>query len=97
MTQGALATAPAPAPASTPTRNDADWLHALFPQRCWLALELHRGPHDAETTAAMRELSVQAAIPLVACGDLHMHVRRRKALQDTLVAIRLGVPVGWPQ
>ncbi|HQX23483.1 MAG TPA: error-prone DNA polymerase [Pseudomonadota bacterium] len=89
-------------PADIPTRADAEWLHSLFPQRCWLALELHRGPHDAETTAAMRELSVQAAIPLVACGDVHMHVRRRKALQDTLVAIRLGVPVAaagyalWP-
>jgi error-prone DNA polymerase len=100
-TQGAPATAPEPA-ASIPTRTDADWLHALFPQRCWLALELHRGPHDAETAAALRELSLQAAIPLVACGDAHMHVRRRKALQDTLVAIRLGVPVAaagyalWP-
>jgi len=85
-----------------PTHDDAQWLHGLFPRRCWLALELHRGPHDAETALAMRALSARAAIPLVACGDVHMHVRRRKALQDTLVAIRLGIPVAeaglalWP-
>ena len=37
----------------------------------------------AATTSA-RELG----IPLVATGDVHMHVRRRRALQDTLTAIR---------
>jgi len=29
---------------------------------------------------------------LVAAGDVHMHVRSRKALQDTLTAIRLARP-----
>ena len=98
-------TTPSPSPSASirlPTHDDAQWLHGLFPRRCWLALELHRGPHDAETAMALRALSAQAAIPLVACGDVHMHVRRRKALQDTLVAIHLGIPVAeaglalWP-
>src|SRR5436305_1322251 len=36
--------------------------------------------------------------PLVASGDVHMHVRERRRLQDALTAIRLNVPVaeaGW--
>jgi len=37
----------------------------------------------------------QTGLPLTACGDVHMHVRSRRALQDTLSAIRLGVP--WPR
>ncbi len=98
-----VTTTPSPsASIRLPAHDDAQWLHGLFPRRCWLALELHRGPHDAETALALRALSARAAIPLVACGDVHMHVRRRKALQDTLVAIRRGIPVAeaglalWP-
>ncbi len=41
----------------------------------------------------MGALSAATGIPLVAAGDVHMHVRRRKALQDTLTAIRLGTTV----
>src|SRR5205823_7492274 len=32
-------------------------------------------------------------VPLVASGDVHMHVRARRRLQDALTAIRLKVPV----
>ena len=32
-------------------------------------------------------------LPLVAAGDVHMHVRARRALQDTLTAIRLRTPL----
>ena len=34
-----------------------------------------------------------AGLPLVAAGDVHMHVRARRALQDTLTAIRLKTPL----
>jgi len=34
-----------------------------------------------------------AGLPLAAAGDVHMHVRARRRLQDTLTAIRLGVPL----
>jgi len=69
------------------------WLQSKFPGRVWLAVELHRGPDDAarlhQLSAAGRELG----IPLVAAGDVHMHARGRRALQDTLTAIRHHVPV----
>ena len=34
-----------------------------------------------------------AGLPLVAAGDVHMHVRSRRRLQDVLTAMRLGRPV----
>ncbi len=47
-------------------------------------------PHDC---ASCRRLVVQLDLPLVASGDVHMHVRRRLALQHTLTAIRHRVPI----
>ena len=35
----------------------------------------------------------QTGLPLVAAGNVHMHLRSRKPLQDTLTAVRLGRPV----
>ncbi|MGA7824926.1 MAG: error-prone DNA polymerase, partial [Steroidobacteraceae bacterium] len=43
--------------------------------------------------AALRALGAQCGVPLIACGDVHMHVRARARLQDALTAIRLGVPI----
>ncbi|HYN38273.1 MAG TPA: error-prone DNA polymerase, partial [Rhodospirillales bacterium] len=66
---------------------------ARFPGRAWLAVELFRAPDDAELLAAAGELATAAGLPLVAAGDVHMHVAERRPMQDTLTAIRLGVPV----
>ena len=71
----------------------ARYLAQRFPQRAWIAVELLRGPNDAAHLDALRELSAQSGLPLVAAGDVHMHVRSRKALQDTMTAIRHGVTV----
>jgi error-prone DNA polymerase len=64
-----------------------------FPQRAWIAVELLRGADDAAHLAALQALSAHSGLPLVAAGDVHMHVRSRKPLQDTLTAIRLGACV----
>jgi error-prone DNA polymerase len=69
------------------------WLRELFPDRCHLAVELHRDVDDAARLEALRELGAAHDVPLVACGDVHMHVRRRKALQDVLTAIRHNTTV----
>jgi error-prone DNA polymerase len=68
-------------------------LARLYPERCWLALELHRAADDAAHAARIAALATAAALPVVAAGDVHMHVRRRKALQDVLCATRLGTTV----
>jgi error-prone DNA polymerase len=64
------------------------WLCSLFPERLWLAIELHRGPDDTQRLAALQNMAAAMSIPAVACGDVHMHARGRRALQDTMTAIR---------
>jgi error-prone DNA polymerase len=73
--------------------EELDWLHSQFPQRCWIAVERHRCPAREPDPAALAALAHAQRVPQVACGDVHMHQRRRRALQDALSAIRLRRPV----
>lgn len=75
------------------TLADGRWLAERFAGRLWLAVELLAEGDDAARLAALQALGRQLAIPCVASGDVHMHLRRRRALQDVLVAIGHGVPV----
>src|SRR5512139_1459281 len=76
-----------------PSLIHAQAIAARFPGRAWLAVELFRAPDDTERLAAAGELATAAGLPLVAAGDVHMHLAERRPMQDTLTAIRLGVPV----
>jgi error-prone DNA polymerase len=69
--------------------EDARWAAEHYPDRAWLAVELHCGPNDRAKLESLKQLG----LPLVAAGDVHMHLRSRKPLQDVLTAIRLGKPV----
>lgn len=69
------------------------WILKHFLGRCWLAVELHHHLSDAKWLHRMRELSAVTAIPLVAAGDVHMHLRSRKPLQDVITAVRVGKPL----
>ena len=71
----------------------ARWLLSGFSGRCWLAVELLRVLDDEMWLHKLREASELSAIPLVTSGDVHMHVRSRKALQDVLTATRIGKPL----
>ncbi|WEJ74668.1 error-prone DNA polymerase [Pseudomonas sp. PSE14] len=73
--------------------NDGRWLRELFPERLWLGVELHKGPDDAGKLRRLLEQAVRLGIPAVACGDVHMHARGRRALQDCMTAIRQHLPV----
>lgn len=64
------------------------WLHGLFGERLWLAVHLHRGSDDTLRLERLRGLAARVGIRAVACGDVHMHVRGRRALQDCMTAIR---------
>jgi error-prone DNA polymerase len=75
-------------PDETPSRLDGQWLRQRFDGRLWLAVELHRGPDDARRLEQRLAMSAALGIPAVASGDVHMHVRSRRALQDTITAIR---------
>ncbi|MHC6225352.1 error-prone DNA polymerase [Pseudomonas sp. X10] len=69
-------------------RAPGQWLRQHFGERLWLAVHLHRGNDDGARLHRLRILAAQLEIPAVACGDVHMHVRRRRALQDCMTAIR---------
>jgi error-prone DNA polymerase len=71
-----------------PTLEHGQWLARLFPDALWLAVELHRGPDDQQRLNGLRALAETLQIPAVASGDVHMHARGRRALQDTMTAIR---------
>ncbi|WP_185266314.1 error-prone DNA polymerase [Halopseudomonas xiamenensis] len=64
------------------------WLRDIFAQRLWLSIGLHRGPDDARRLARLQALAATVGIAAVATGDVHMHARGRRALQDTLTAVR---------
>ncbi len=63
---------------------------SAFPGDAWLSVELLR---CGENLSEMAEFGRKSALPLAASSDVHMHVPERRALQDTLAAIRQGVPV----
>lgn len=69
------------------------WLLATLIGRCWLGVELLRQLDDEMVLHRRREASALTAVPLVATGDVHMHVRSRKPLQDVLTATRVGRPL----
>src|SRR3989442_6041871 len=74
-------------------QSPATWLAERFAGRAWIAVELHCGPNDRAKLNGLRQLGKQTGLPLVATGDVHMHLRSRKPLHDVLTAVRLGKTV----
>ena len=72
---------------------DAAWLRERFPDRAWIAAELHLSGDDLQRIDALDALSFASGLPVVATNDVHMHARGRRALQDVLTAIRIGTTV----
>jgi error-prone DNA polymerase len=89
-------------PASQPQAEQGFWLAERF-SRVRIAVELFCEGTDRERLAALERIGHEARargldLRLVASGDVHMHSRARRRLQDTVTAIRLGMPVaaaGW--
>jgi error-prone DNA polymerase len=64
-----------------------------FAGQAWIAAELLCGPDDRAHLKRLQELGLACGLPLVAAGDVHMHVRSRRPLQDMLTATRLNTTV----
>ena len=76
--------------ASTETLcTQARWLAGTFGERAAIAIELLLWAGDSVLVERLVEASTRSGLPLAAAGDVLMHVRSRKALQDTLTAIRV--------
>jgi len=73
--------------------EEARWLEERFPERLWVAVELLREGMDRQRLETLQRVGRELALPLVAGGDVHMHVRGRRRLQDAVTAIRHNVPI----
>jgi error-prone DNA polymerase len=77
---------------------EARWLAERFPGKLRIAVELLRDGEDGARLARLTALGAELGVTLLASGDVHMHVRARRRLQDALTAIRLNLAVaevGW--
>jgi error-prone DNA polymerase len=65
----------------------------VFASHLWLGAELLHELDDELWLATLQELSQRTGAALVAAGDVHMHVRSRKRLQDVITAVQQGKTV----
>ena len=79
----------------TPSQHQEDgrWLRERFCGRVWIGVELLTSGCDARRLELLGMLGKALDLPCVAAGDVHMHRRSRRALQDVLTAIRLNKPL----
>ncbi len=73
--------------------QQARWLARAFGQRAWVGLSLLHRCRDDLHRAAVEQAAQAAQLPVVALGQVQMHVRSRKPLHDTLTGIRTRQPV----
>jgi len=66
---------------------------ALFGINLWLTVTLLLRADDALLLHKLRQISQITGVPLVATGDVLMHLRSRKPLQDVITAVHQGQPV----
>ncbi|MGI9154090.1 MAG: PHP domain-containing protein, partial [Rubrivivax sp.] len=72
----------------------AMWLKTWFgPERAFIALERLLGPHDDQLHDTVARVAQATGLAVVAAGNVLMHARSRKPLQDVLTATRLRQPV----
>ena len=67
----------------------AMWLKTWFQDRASIAVSQLRRPGDEELLGTVRRVAEFTGLPIVATGDVLMHLRSRKPLQDVLCATRL--------
>lgn len=73
--------------------RQAAWLITCAPGRARIALTLHHRAQDDKHKALVNAIAEEFSLPVVATGEVSMHLRSAKPLQDTMTSIRLGIPV----
>jgi error-prone DNA polymerase len=69
------------------------WAVRQFGGHAWIAAELLLAGDDDLWLQTLQEVGEATGVPVVAAGDVHLHARSRKPLQDVMTAVRLGTPV----
>src|SRR2546423_7673826 len=80
-------------PGPEPDADEARWLSTRFRGSLWIAAERLLEADDAARCEKLAIIAESLGLPIAAAGDVHMHERERRALQDTLTAIRLKTSV----
>ena len=80
-------------PGRDPDIDEARWLGSRFRGTLWIAGERLLDADDAARCEKLVAISATTGLAVAAAGDVHMHARERRALQDTLTAIRLKTSV----
>ena len=73
--------------------TSAGRLREAFGERLSIGAAALHGHDDRELLERLARTSTHLEVPLLALGDVHYHVRRRRALQDVMTATRLGTSV----
>ena len=60
------------------------------PERFRVELQRPFWRHDRRRNRLLSELAERLGVPCVATGNVHVHARERTALQDAMVAVRMG-------
>ncbi len=63
---------------SSRLQGEGAWVHEHFTGRAWVAVELLRDGTERGWLALLTELGASLGLPLVATGDVHLHVRGRR-------------------
>jgi len=69
------------------------WLSEWFLGRLWIGVEHLLYGNDSQQYYYYRNLAAMWQLPMLACGDVHMHSAERQPLQDVLTAIQHGCSV----
>jgi error-prone DNA polymerase len=80
-------------PSARPQPDELRWLIGRFPGRVRIAVELLCDGEHGRRLDTLTRIGAECGIGLIASGDVHMHVRARRRLQDALTAIRFNVPI----
>src|SRR6266700_1316763 len=80
-------------PGRDPDIDEARWLGSRFRGALWIAGERLLDADDAARCEKLVAISATTGLAVAAAGDVHMHARERRALQDMLTAIRLKTSV----
>ncbi|ELX10194.1 DNA-directed DNA polymerase III [Janthinobacterium sp. HH01] len=73
--------------------RQAAWLVQCAPGRARVALTLHHRNKDTTHRQLVQDISDEFSLPIVATGNVVMHVRSYKPVHDTMTAIRHGIPI----
>ncbi|MEO8936980.1 MAG: PHP domain-containing protein, partial [Burkholderiaceae bacterium] len=76
-----------------PRARPVDAPPGFVPHRVWIAVQRTHRMDDKLVLKRLTALGQRIGLPCVATGNVHMHVRSRKPMQDTLTAIRIGKAV----